>query len=63
MITPELIQRINELAKKKKANTITDEELAEQAKLRRIYIDHFKLHVKHHLDNIEFVDTPPKKLH
>ena len=62
MITPELIQRINELAKKKKANTIT-EELVEQTKLRRIYIDHFKMHVKHHLDNIEFVDTPPRKPH
>ena len=63
MITPELIQRINELAKKKKANTITEEELVEQTKLRRIYIDYFKMHVKHHLDNIEFVDTPPRKLH
>ncbi len=63
MITPELIQRINELAKKKKEQTITEAELVEQKKLQRIYIDHFKRQVKQQLDHIEFVDTPPRKLH
>lgn len=63
MITPELIQRINELAKKKKEQTITEAELVEQKKLQRIYIDHFKRQVKQQLDHIEFVDTPPQKLH
>lgn len=63
MITPKLIQRINELAKKKKEQTITEAELVEQKKLQRIYIDHFKRQVKQQLDHIEFVDTPPQKLH
>lgn len=63
MITPELIQRINELAKKKREQTITAEELAEQAKLRRMYIDHFKEQVKQQLDCIEIVDAPQRRRH
>ena len=39
MITPELIARINELARKKRSEGLTEEELAEQAKLRRIYLE------------------------
>lgn len=63
MITPQLIQRINELAKKKREQTITEEELTEQAKLRRIYIDHFKGQLKQQLDRIEFVDAPQRRRH
>ncbi|EIW17993.1 MULTISPECIES: DUF896 domain-containing protein [Pelosinus] len=50
MITPEDISRINELGRKQKAGTLTEEELAEQAKLRRLYIDTIKGHVKTHCD-------------
>lgn len=59
LITEEIINRINELAKKKKTTGLTDEELAEQTKLRRIYIDNIKIQLKNNLDNIEFVDDKP----
>ena len=50
MITPEIIARINELARKQKAGELTGEEGAEQANLRRLYIDNIKNQVKVHLD-------------
>jgi uncharacterized protein YnzC (UPF0291/DUF896 family) len=50
MITPEIISRINELGRKQKAGTLTEEELTEQAKLRRLYIDNIKNQVKIHCD-------------
>lgn len=56
MITPELIARINELARKKRSEGLTEEELAEQAKLRRIYLDTIRSRVEATLQNIEFVD-------
>jgi len=61
LITPEIINRINELAKKKKTVGLTDEELTEQTKLRRIYIDNIKIQLKNNLDNIEIVDVPSTK--
>ncbi|MBP2631823.1 MAG: Uncharacterized protein YnzC, family [Firmicutes bacterium] len=59
LITEEIINRINELAKKKKTVGLTDEELTEQTKLRRIYIDNIKIQLKNNLENIEFVDNKP----
>lgn len=59
LITPEIINRINELAKKKKTVGLTDEELTEQTKLRRIYIDNIKIQLKNNLENIELVDNKP----
>lgn len=50
MITAELIARINELAKKQRAGTMSEEEKSEQAALRRIYIDDIKAQVKKQLD-------------
>ncbi|MBR2489107.1 MAG: DUF896 domain-containing protein, partial [Clostridia bacterium] len=41
-MTQEKIDRINFLARKKKAEGLTEEELKEQAVLRREYIDSFK---------------------
>ena len=38
----EVIARINELAKKAKTEGLTDEELVERDRLRRIYIDSVK---------------------
>ncbi|MCR5440100.1 MAG: DUF896 domain-containing protein [Selenomonas sp.] len=60
MITPELIARINELARKKRSTGLSEAELAEQQKLRRIYLDGIRDQVKGMLDNIEVVDAPEK---
>ncbi|MDT8900508.1 DUF896 domain-containing protein [Anaeroselena agilis] len=51
MITPEVIARINELAKKQREAILTEEERAEQAKLRRLYIDNIKNQIKAALDD------------
>lgn len=50
------IDRINELARKKKAEGLTSEELAEQAQLREEYIEGYRRSVRHHLEGIKVVD-------
>ena len=55
-ITPEMIDRINELAKKKKAEGLTEEEAAEQKVLYREYIDAFKANLRAQLEMIEVVE-------
>lgn len=56
------IQRINELAKKAKAEGLTEEERAEQKLLRDEYRADFRKSLISQLDNIEFVDeNKPKK--
>ena len=47
----EVIARINELAKKAKSEGLTQEELTERDKLRRIYIDSVKASLTGQLDN------------
>ena len=47
----EKILRINELAGKKKAGTLTDEEATEQAELRHEYLSEFRENMKAILDN------------
>ena len=47
----EVIARINELAAKNKAEGLTEAELAERAKLRRIYIDNVTGNLKGQLEN------------
>jgi len=51
VITPEVIARINELARKQREGTLSEPEKEEQAKLRRLYIDHVKGQVKAALDD------------
>ena len=51
----EVIARINELAKKAKAEGLTPEELTERDKLRRIYIDSVKSNLVGHLENTYLV--------
>ena len=60
----EVIARINELAKLSKERTLTEEELAERDKLRRIYIDNVKSNLIGQLDNTYIVspDGTKKKL-
>lgn len=50
-----VIARINELSKKAKTEGLTQEELAERDKLRRIYIDSWTASLKGHLDNTYIV--------
>lgn len=45
------IERINELARKKKAEGLTENEKAEQAKLRHEYLAEFRENLKAMLDN------------
>ena len=47
----EKLKRINELAAKNKAEGLTEEELVERDKLRRIYIDSVKASLTGQLDN------------
>ena len=47
----EVIARINELAHIAKERELTEEETAERAKLRRIYIDSVKVNLVGQLDN------------
>lgn len=61
------INRINELAKKKKAGILTPEEKVEQAKLREEYIEGYRRAIRHHIEGIKLVDeegndVTPEKL-
>lgn len=57
----DVIKRINELAAKSKAEGLTEAELAERDKLRRIYIDNVKANLVGHLDNTYLVDEKGNK--
>ena len=46
------IERINELARKKKAGGLTEDEQAEQAALRKEYLDGYRENLKAMLDGI-----------
>ena len=60
----EVIARINELAAKNKTVGLTDEELVERDKLRRIYIDSYKASLVGQLENtyIVYPDGSKKKV-
>ncbi|MCH5315345.1 MAG: DUF896 domain-containing protein [Eubacterium sp.] len=60
-MTQEKINRINELAHKSKTIGLTEEEKAEQAKLRREYIDSFKASLIGQLENTYIVDEKGNK--
>ena len=59
MITPELLARINELARKKRAGGLSESETAEQKQLYEIYLSAIRGQVTNLLDSIEIVDSPP----
>ena len=61
MITPELLARINELARKKRTVGLTEEELAEQKELYKIYLAEIRGQVTNLIESIEFVDVEVKK--
>lgn len=56
MITEAMISRINELAKKSKAEGLTEAEKEEQQKLRKEYIESFKMNLRSQLNNIDVVE-------
>ena len=60
----EVIKRINELAAKAKAEGLTEEEIVERDKLRRIYIDSVKASLTGQLEHttIVYPDGTRKKV-
>ncbi|OON99954.1 MAG: hypothetical protein ATN35_09930 [Epulopiscium sp. Nele67-Bin004] len=58
----ELLLRINELANKKKAEGLTDDELEEQQELRKQYLKIFRGNFKQQLENTK-IQTPDGQLH
>lgn len=51
MITKEMIDRINFLARKSREEGLSEQEKEEQQKLRRAYIDAYKQSLESQLDN------------
>ncbi len=64
-MTPEAIQRINELARKSKAQGLTPEEAQEQKKLRQEYLADIKKNLVSQLENMSILepDGTKKKVH
>lgn len=67
MITNELIERINALAKKKKTSGLSAEEESEQKALREEYLAAFRQNVRNQVEGIKVVDqqghdVTPEKL-
>ena len=60
-MTQEKIARINELARKAKAQGLTPEEIQERDRLRRIYIDSVKANLVGQLENTYIVGPDGKK--
>ena len=62
-ITKKQIERINELARKKKtAEGLTPAEQTEQNQLRRLYIDSFKDNLRAQLETVKLVDDQGKDI-
>ena len=56
-MTDEKILRINALAKKSKQEGLTEEEKAEQKRLREEYVASFRASLRAQLDNMVLVDV------
>ena len=61
-MTKQELDRINELAHKKKAAGLTAEELAEQKVLREKFLAEFRENFKRQLENIEIVEPDDPRL-
>ena len=57
----DVIKRINELAKKAKTQPLTQDEITERDKLRRIYIDSVKASLVGNLENTYIVEPDGTK--
>ena len=62
MISDQELARINELAHKKKAEGLTEEETVEQRELRMKFLEDFRSRFKAQLDNIEIVEPDDPRL-
>ncbi|MCP3764131.1 DUF896 domain-containing protein [Domibacillus sp. A3M-37] len=67
MLSSEKIARINELAKKSKKSSLTDEELKEQAALRQEYLTVFRTSMRDTVEHVRVFDpngeeVTPKKV-
>ena len=60
-MTPEAIQRINELARKAKAQGLTPEEAQEQKRLRQEYLDSVRKNLVSHLENMSILEPDGTK--
>lgn len=58
-----LIERINELARKSKAEGLTEAEADERDRLRKQYLISFKQNFRQQLDTIELTDEKPTIVH
>ncbi|MGM8216230.1 DUF896 domain-containing protein [Bacillaceae bacterium W0354] len=56
MLSKEKLDRINELARKSKKQTLSDQEKEEQKKLREEYLSAFRSGFKNQLHSIKVVD-------
>lgn len=61
-VSKEQLDRINELAHKKKTVGLTAAELAEQKELYKIFLEDFRARLKQQLDCIEIVDPDDPRL-
>ena len=61
MVTQEMIDRINQLAAKKKKQGLTPQETAEQKELYKEYLAAFRANLKSQLDMIEFAEEDRKE--
>lgn len=60
-MTQENIDRLNALARKNKAEGLSEEELAERAVLREEYLASIRQSLGAHLDNMYYVDEAGNK--
>lgn len=60
-MTPEAINRINELARKAKAQGLTEEEALEQKKLRQEYLDSVRKNLVSQLENMSILEPDGTK--
>ena len=61
-MTQKELDRINELAHKKKSSGLTEEELAEQKELRERFLAEFRENFRRQLENIEIVEPDDPRL-
>lgn len=61
-IPQDLIDRINELANKKKEKGLTEEEQAEQKRLRETYLSLFRENFRSHIEMLQVYDKNGKEV-